>query len=154
MRLARRRRLGPLISMTPLIDVMFILLVFFMVTSTFLDLDMIPLVGAARSGAETSGTAAPKTVAPGTLAAEKGTLSEAGSLMVRLSAEGRTIVSGREVDGAGLRTMVATRVAAGSSKPILVLSSGFATTQSLVSLLDLLARAGAQDVRIVRIEAQ
>ncbi len=159
MRLARRRRLGPLISMTPLIDVMFILLVFFMVTSTFLDLDMIPLVGASRSGTESPGTAAPKTVAPKTvtpdsLAAQSGALPEAGSLMVRISAEGRTFVSGRPVDAEGLTTMVATRVAAGSSKPILVLSSGFATTQALVSLLDLLARAGAQDVRVVRIEAQ
>lgn len=154
MRLARRRRLGPLISMTPLIDVMFILLVFFMVTSTFLDLDMIPLIGASRSGADAPGTAAPKTVAADRIATESGALSEAGSLMVRLGADGRTFVSGRPVDGEGLRSMVATRVAGGASKPILVLSSGFARTQSLVSLLDLLSRAGAQDVRVVRIEAQ
>lgn len=140
--------------MTPLIDVMFILLVFFMVTSTFLDLDMIPLVGSSRSGAETAGTAAPKSVSADSLGAEQGSSSVAGSLMVRLSAEGSTFVSGRPVDRESLRTMVATRVAGGVSKPILVLSSGFATTQALVSLLDLLARAGAQDVRVVRIEAQ
>ncbi|WP_282607848.1 biopolymer transporter ExbD [Pelagibius sp. Alg239-R121] len=144
MRLARRRRLGPLISMTPLIDVMFILLVFFMVTSTFLDLDMIPLVGSSRPTADQRDAPAAKSTS----------MTGVGSFMVRLSADGRAYVSGRPVDPTTLQTMVSTRAAAGSSKPVLVLSSGFATTQALVSLMDLLAQAGAQDVRVVRIEAQ
>ena len=42
--LKRRSRNGPLISLVPMIDVMLILLVFFMVTSTYLNLDMIPAV--------------------------------------------------------------------------------------------------------------
>ena len=40
--LNRRKPTRPLISLVPMIDVMLILLVFFMVTSTYLNLDMIP----------------------------------------------------------------------------------------------------------------
>ena len=44
MKLARYHSDKALISLVPLIDVMLILLVFFMVTSTYLNLDMIPFV--------------------------------------------------------------------------------------------------------------
>ncbi len=148
MRVARRKRQGPLISMTPMIDVLFILLVFFMVTSTFLDLDMIPLIGGARPGAQSSPESSPAPAAAGERAAEP------GSLLVRLGADGRTYVAGQAVDAAALSAMVALRVAVRPSTPIMVLPSGSATTQSLVSLMDALSRAGARDVRVVRFEAQ
>ena len=44
MRLARPNRPLPVVSIVPLVDVLLILLIFFMVTSTFLNLDMVPLV--------------------------------------------------------------------------------------------------------------
>lgn len=146
MRLARRRRLGPLITMTPLIDVMFILLVFFMVTSTFLDLDMIPLIGGARPAPQSSAQSSPES--------SKAPAAETGSFLVRLGADGRTYVAGQAVDPVALTAMVSLRVAARPSTPIMVLPSGSATTQSLVSLMDALTRAGARDVRVVRFEAQ
>ncbi len=142
MRLARRKRLGPLITMTPLIDVMFILLVFFMVTSTFLDLDMIPLIGGARPAPQPS------------TESSKAPAAETGSFLVRLGADGRTYVAGQAVDPVALTAMVALRVAARPSTPVMILPSGSATTQSLVSLMDALTRAGARDVRVVRFEAQ
>ncbi len=142
MRLARRKRQGPLITMTPMIDVLFILLIFFMVTSTFLDLDMIPLIGGARPAAQSS---------PESL---KAPAAETGSFLVRLGADGRTYVAGQAVDLVALTAMVSLRVAVRPSTPIMVLPSGSATTQSLVSLMDALTRAGARDVRVVRFEAQ
>ncbi len=152
MRVARRKRQGPLISMTPMIDVLFILLVFFMVTSTFLDLDMIPLIGGTRPGpqspADSSPESAPAPAAAGDRAAEP------GSLLVRLGADGRTYVAGQAVDAAALTAMVSLRVAVRPSTPIMVLPSGSATTQPLVSLMDALTRAGARHVRVVRFEAQ
>ena len=148
MRLARRKRQGPLITMTPMIDVLFILLIFFMVTSTFLDLDMIPLIGGARPGPQSSAQSSP---APAT-ARERA--AEIGSFLVRLGADGRTYVAGQAVDPVALTAMVSLRVAARPSSPIMVLPSGSATTQSLVSLMDALTRAGARDVRVVRFEAQ
>ncbi len=156
MRVARRKRLGPLISMTPMIDVLFILLVFFMVTSTFLDLDMIPLIGGARPGPQSPAMSpaqpAPK-ISPSPAAARE-RAAETGSLLVRLGTDGRTYVAGQVVDPAALTAIVSLRVAVRPSTPIMVLPSGSATTQSLVSLMDALTRAGARDVRVVRFEAQ
>jgi biopolymer transport protein ExbD len=146
MRLARRRRLGPLITMTPLIDVMFILLIFFMVTSTFLDLDMIPLVGGADPTTDSS-------TAPG-MTADREQAAETGSLLVRLGADGRAYVAGQAVDPVALIAIVSVRVAVRPSTPILILPSGATTTQALVSLMDVLTQAGAQNVRVVRLEAQ
>lgn len=148
MRLARRKRQGLLITMTPMIDVLFILLIFFMVTSTFLDLDMIPLIGGARPDPRSS---AQSSRAP---AAARERTAETGSLLVRLGADGRTYVAGQAVDPVALTAMVSLRVAARPSTPIMILPSGSATTQSLVSLMDALTRAGARVVRVVRFEAQ
>lgn len=134
--------------MTPMIDVLFILLIFFMVTSTFLDLDMIPLIGGTRPGPQSSAQSSP---AP---AAARERAAETGSFLVRLGADGRTYVAGQAVDPVALTAMVSLRVAARPSTPIMVLPSGSATTQSLVSLMDALTRAGARDVRVVRFEAQ
>ncbi len=144
MRFARKRRVGTMISVIPLVDVMLILLIFFMVTSTFLDLDMIPLVGGSRPAAELS-------TAP---AADHERVAETGSLLVRLGADGRAYVAGHAVYPAALTGIVSVRVAARPSTPVLVLPSGAATTQALVSLMDAIANAGAQDVRIVWLKVQ
>ncbi len=152
MRVARRKRQGPLISMTPMIDVLFILLVFFMVTSTFLDLDMIPLIGGARPGAQSPAQSSPESSPAPAAAGERA--AETGSLLVRLGADGRTYVAGQAVDPAALTAMVSLRVAVRPATPIMVLPSGSATTQSLVSLIEALTRAGARHVRVVRFEAQ
>ena len=47
MQLSRSKPPQRLISLVPMIDVLLIMLVFFMVTSTYLDLDMIPVARAA-----------------------------------------------------------------------------------------------------------
>ena len=52
MDLARRPAPRSLISLVPLVDVLLILLVFFMVTSTYLDLDMIPTLDRTEAEAE------------------------------------------------------------------------------------------------------
>ncbi len=73
---------------------------------------------------------------------------------MRLGADGRTYVAGQAVDPAALAAMVSLRVAVRPATPIMVLPSGSATTQSLVSLIEALTRAGARHVRVVRLEAQ
>ncbi len=154
MRLARRKRQGPLITMTPMIDVLFILLIFFMVTSTFLDLDMIPLIGGDRPGPQASAQSSAQSSPASAPAAAPKKAVETGGFLVRLGADGRTYVAGQAVDRVALIAMVSLRVAARPSMPVMVLPSGSATTQSLVSLMDALSRAGARDVRVVRFEAQ
>lgn len=143
MRLNREKRVGMIISVTPLVDVMMILLIFFMVTSTYLDLDMVPLVGGDRPDGEPSVAAAP---------AER--VSDASSLLVRLSADGSVYMSGQPVTLAALTSIVQVRITTRPSTPVLVLPSGAATTQSLVSLMDAIANAGARNVRVVRLSPQ
>ena len=145
MRLTRKRRVGLIIAMTPLVDVMFIMLIFFMVTSTYLDLDMIPLI---QSGELPDDDTQEPARSPAT------TPVEARSILVRLGADGGTAVSGQQVDLRALRGIVSVRLATRPETKVLVLPSGAASTQSLVSLLDTLALAGARDVRVVRLEVQ
>ena len=75
-----------LISLVPLVDVMMILLVFFMVTSTYLDLDMVPVVEQADA------PLVPAEPAP----AEK---SAASPFLIRLAADGQKQSTGYTAPG-------------------------------------------------------
>ncbi len=122
--------------MVPMIDVMLILLVFFMVTSSYLDLDMVPML-------EREDEAAPAPAA---------TAVAAGPLFVRLGPGGALRVGGRDLDAAGFDALLAERLAADPGLQVLILPSGHAPTQALVSVMDLAARAGVQRLRIVRLK--
>ncbi|WP_299439923.1 biopolymer transporter ExbD [uncultured Rhodospira sp.] len=131
--------------MTPMVDALLILLVFFMVTSTYLDLDMIPMVE--RGAAPTGHTLpAPDTAAPRT--------PEAGTLLVRLGPDGRTVVRGQPLTEAALAAALTARVAANPATRVVILPSGQANAQALVSTLEIAARAGVTDVRVVRLESR
>ena len=135
--LRRPARPAQLISLVPMIDVMLIMLVFFMVTSTYLNLDMIPAV---RQQDE-----APAAAAPG---------ASGGTLMIRLGSDGIPVVQGAAAPLAGLSDLLARRLADDPLLQVLVLPSGAATTQALVSVMDAAARAGAVRLRVVRLEAR
>jgi len=121
------------ISLVAMIDVLMILLVFFMVTSTYLDLDMVPLAGA------DDGMAAPVAAA-------------SGRMLVRLGTDGAVHVQGRILDGAALQSMVRERLAGNPALEVLVLPSGQADVQALASLMDALVAGGAQKLRLIRLE--
>lgn len=135
MSLRRPSRPGQLISLVPMIDVMVILLVFFMVTSTYLNLDMIPAVkreeGAASPGTETGGT-----------------------LMIRLGADGTPVLQGTAVAPEALTGLLGERLRDDPLLQVLVLPSGAASTQALITVMDAAARAGAVRLRVVRLEAR
>ena len=120
-----------LITMTPLVDVMMILLVFFMVTSTYLDLDMMPMV---QSEAEGS-AAAPSGPAP--------------TLLIRIAANGEARLRGRPLT---TESLVAALAQAPLSR-VLILPSGGANVQGLVSAIETATEAGAENLRVVRLEA-
>ena len=137
MRLARGQRQGAVIPMTPLVDVMLILLVFFMVTSTYLDLDMIP--AAARDEEAGAGTAA---------GAQTGR-----TLLIRIAADGAAVLRGRSLAPAALEAAVRSeQEARGGAVRVLILPSGAATAQALVTVLDAVTRAGAAEARVLRTE--
>lgn len=139
MKLARRTADRPLISLVPMVDVMLILLVFFMVTSTYLNLDMIPFVD--RSD-EQPPTAAAAAVAPG----------DATTLLVRISADGRTFLAGEALDASALQAAVSDRLADNPLLSVVLLPSTQARTQDLVTAMDLLTTAGATRLRLMQLE--
>jgi biopolymer transport protein ExbD len=119
---------------------MMILLVFFMVTSTYLDLDMIPVV-------EWGDTPVP-TVAP-----VDGSPSRSAAMLIRLGPDGRAYLQGRTLDADALDGAIRARLAEREDAPILILPSGAANLQALVSVLETATAAGATALRVVRLEA-
>ena len=129
MKLTRRKRNMALITMTPLVDVMMILLVFFMVTSSYLDLDMMPMVQSDSAGA-------PAGPAP--------------TLLIRITANGDARLRGQPLSTESL----ATALQAAPNARVLILPSGGANVQGLVSTIEIATKAGATNLRVVRLEAQ
>ena len=139
-RLPRRTRAHQLVSLAPLVDVLLILLVFFMVTSTYLDLDMIPMAEPGEAPVQT--TAATNT--------ESG---RSGAVLIRLDAEGRSFLAGERLEGQALSDAVARRLAGTGDGQVLVLPSSRAPAQALVDVLGAVAFVGAGRVQVVRFEA-
>jgi len=136
--LKRRNPPRAMISLVPLIDVMMILLVFFMVTSTYLNLDMIPAV---RQQDDTAAASASAQDAPGTL-------------MIRLGSDGIPVLRGAPLMGDDLGAVLRRRIADDPLLQVIVLPSGGATTQALITVMDQAARAGAMRLRVIRLEAR
>ena len=123
---ARRRRPAR-IGLTPLIDVVFILLIFFMLASRFEDWRGVTLT------APGAGAAAP---------------SAAGALLVEVRAAGLRL-SGAPLDDAALFSRVRDRLADRPAQRVLVAPGPGVDTQRLVDVLDGLAAAGARDVALM-----
>ena len=128
------------ISIVPMIDIMIILLFFFMVTSTYLDLDMIPAI---------QQTDDPVAEAPLTEAAAAGT-----TILVRISSDGTAAIGGDALDPVALAALVRARLVDAPLTPVVILPSGGATMQALISVMDTLTTAGAVRLRVIRLEAR
>jgi biopolymer transport protein ExbD len=124
----RRQRRGP--SLTPLIDVVFLLLVFFMLASRFERESFLPLSVSVRSDA--AGTA---------LASEP--------LRVEVDEIGRTRIDGRQVDQAALAEEVSRAVRAG--RELVIRPAAAAPLQPVVDVLATSRRAGALGVGLERV---
>jgi biopolymer transport protein ExbD len=127
-----------LISLVSMIDVLLIMLVFFMVTSTYLNLDMIPVAQAAQD------TPTPA-VAGG---------AAATPLIIRLGPDGAAYLRGQITPPEALTGRVQVHLAENPSSAVLILPSPRADTQSLVSMMDLLTRAGVRNLRILQLAAR
>lgn len=124
-RAARRRAL---ISLTPLIDVVFILLVFFMLASSFLDWRAIDLTAPARAS---------------------GAGKMEGPLLVEIRPEGLRL-AGEALPAAELLVRVEARLLEKPSQTVLVRPAGGVALQDTVWLLDRLADAGVTDLSLIR----
>lgn len=129
-----------LISLVPLIDVMLILLVFFMVTSTYLNLDMISAIK------RTDETPAENQIAPGN--------SNLAPIFIRLGSDGQPALRGQTLSLADLSAQIRIRLADAPLTAILVLPSAAANMQALISVMDAASQAGASRLRVIRLEAR
>ncbi|GMG84174.1 hypothetical protein LNKW23_33880 [Paralimibaculum aggregatum] len=123
-RLRRRLRIG----LTPLIDVVFILLVFFMLASSFEDWRSLPLAAAPAM----AGAPAP---------------AMAGAMLVEVAPAGLRL-AGAPVSGAALRRRLAERLAAVPEQRVLLRALPGAEMQRLVAAVDLLRAAGVRDLAL------
>ncbi len=137
--LRRPRPPRAVISLVPMIDVLLILLVFFMVTSTYLDLDMIPAAGQPDEGRESTPDQRTASGAP---------------VMIRLGADGIPTIQGVAQTQDSLVALISERVSDDPALQVIILPSGAAEMQSLVSVMDLATQAGASRLRVIRIEAR
>ncbi len=133
--LRRRKPARALISLVPMIDVMLILLVFFMVTSTYLNLDMIPALS--RTEAPSQGTSGAETSAP---------------LLIRVGADGAPYFRGRALAAEELSQLLLDQIEQDPSVKVIILPTGSANIQALVTVMDLITRTGITNMRVVRLE--
>ena len=124
--LSERGRPPARISLTPLIDVVFILLVFFMLASNFFDWRAIPLqsAGSGAGGAMR------------------------GALLVEVTPQGPRL-AGEALSLPDLAARLLARRADDPDMPILIRPRGGAETGALVAVLDRLAADGLRDLTLV-----
>jgi len=126
-RTGRRRRIGPAVQMAPLIDMIFILLIFFLVTTSFVR----------ETGIEVS---RPTAVTSGPL--------ERNSLLVALSATGTVYFEGRPVELVSLRSLLKSRLGERAERTVVLVVDRAAPSGRLVEVMDECKLAGAQRVAV------
>jgi biopolymer transport protein ExbD len=119
-----RRR--AIISLTPLIDVVFILLIFFMLASSFMDWRILSL-GVARAG---------------------GTGGMTGALLVEVRKDGLRL-SGRTLSNDELISTLSSRFKKDPAQRVLIKPEDGVPLQDAVNLIDRIAAAGGRDVSFV-----
>ncbi len=139
-RIPRPARAGLVIALTPLADMFLILVVFFMLTSTYLELNMIPM-------AEPAGTPVQTTASTNDRGATAGR-----AILIRLNAMGQAFLAGTRLEGQALSAAVARRLAGERQVPVLILPSPRASIQALVDILGAVSAAGAERVQVVRFD--
>ena len=129
MQFGQPRPSGRLISLTPLIDVVFILLVFFMLASSFLDWRTVDLSVSSGVGAETSAQHA---------------------ILVSLRSDGSVAVGSEPVAMQTLRSVMTEKLADGSDQLVVIRSDPGVPLQRAVDTLDLVRSIGATNISLSR----
>ena len=109
------------INISPLIDVVFILLIFFIVTTVFVD----------ETGVEVE---KPRAASQQEL--------DKNSILIGITAEGSVYYGGREIGVGGVRAVVG-RLIKGEARPVVIQADRRAATQKTVEVLDEAKLAGA-----------
>lgn len=125
-RMIRRSEQGVDVNMSPLIDCVFLLLIFFIVTTVFV---------------EETGVDIQKPQAASAQDLEK------QSIMIAITEDGRVVFGGREIGLAGVRGVVSRQLREREA-PVIILADGDTRTSPLVDVIDECKLAGAKQVSI------
>lgn len=120
-----RARIDSKLEMTPLIDVVFLLLVFFMLTTTFLRPEALDL-------------SLPE--------AATATASEEQTIVVAIEESGRIVVNGRDAMLDDVSSTVRNLLDAGASKTITLKADENIAVKQMVEVMDALRTAGGTDI--------
>lgn len=115
------------INISPLIDVVFLLLIFFIVTTVFIE----------ETGIEVS---KPRAASSEDLAKQ--------AILLGVSSEGRVWQGGREIGVDGVRAVVAALLEEDESTPVIIRSDAATTTEATVRVIDAAKLAGAKSVSL------
>ena len=128
LKLRTRSRRRAYISLTPLIDVVFILLIFFMLASSFLDWRAIELRAPATAGTEGGQT---------------------GALLLRVGADGGLDLNGRPVAEPALADRLRRAAAERPDAHLLIQPADGVAMQRAIDLLDQARSAGLSRVQLI-----
>ena len=123
---SQRQGSGVALNMSPLIDCIFLLLIFFIVTSVFVDDTAVDI---SRPRAASAADV------------------ERQSLFLTLDGTGNIRHSGRDVPLSGVRALVVDQMSA-LPKPVVILADASTRTDSLIELIDECRLAGAKQVSV------
>lgn len=123
----KKEQLQDQIDMSPLIDMVFILLIFFMVTTTFVKDMQVDLNRPGASSAE---------------------ISSDKSIRVTLDAAKKIYFDGQEVELWALQGLMRNALKTSDSKDVLVITDTSVSAQNLIDVVDQLRLAGAGNIGV------
>jgi biopolymer transport protein ExbD len=130
----RQTRAAPDVNLTPLIDVVFLLLIFFMVTTTFTDEGKLTITLPEASGEAVQSL--PKV------------------LEVGVSSDGRFSVNGKMLTASDAKTLTAAVIdttAGDFSIPFVITADATSSHQSVVTVMDVAGKTGFENISITTV---
>jgi biopolymer transport protein ExbD len=133
MQIARARRSSRLFSLTPLIDVVFLLLIFFMLATTFLDTRRVDV-------------SVPRI--------DKGIGGIGGAFMISIRSTAKLEINGNAVPLDRIEALVRARLKQDPDQVIQIFPDNAVRLQRIMDVLDRVAAAGGRSVTLERQEAE
>ena len=121
------------LNVAPLIDVVFLLLIFFMLASTFIKPEAIDLM---LEGSSTGGNAAEE------------------MLNIEVVVDGTIRLNGLRLSMLQLETELASRIQGDQTRPVTIKAAAEVPVQTLVSIMDRVRAAGTNNLRLATPEAR
>jgi len=128
-----RQRTKQELNVAPLIDVVFLLLIFFMLASTFIKPEAIDLM---LEGSSTGGNATEE------------------MLNIEVVVDGTIRLNGLRLSMPQLETELASRIQGDQTRPVTIKAAAEVPVQTLVSIMDRVRAAGTNNLRLATPEAR